>query len=193
MPFPVKGGTLELANNHYFVQEGITGVPAARVTGLKTGYTNGAGRCYVTTARLGGRHLGVVLLDSPDPIQQVPRLLAAGYRLVYEPGAVSWHRHRRTWAELRETMARNPYLRVLVANGYYDFATPFGGTEYSFAHLGYENTYKERVELTYYEAGHMMYIRPTELKRLKEDVARFIRASFIAGYRSNAGRNPGAG
>jgi D-alanyl-D-alanine carboxypeptidase len=79
LPFPVKGGRLELANNHYFVQEGITGVPAARVTGLKTGYTNGAGRCYVTTARLGGRHLGVVLLDSPDPIRQVPRLLAAGF------------------------------------------------------------------------------------------------------------------
>jgi carboxypeptidase C (cathepsin A) len=79
--------------------------------------------------------------------------------------------------ELRETMARNPYLRVLVTNGYYDFATPFGGTEHSFAHLGYEQTYKDRVELTYYEGGHMMYIRPSELKRLKDDVARFIRAS----------------
>jgi carboxypeptidase C (cathepsin A) len=37
------------------------------------------------------------------------------------------------------------------------------------------------VELTYYEAGHMMYIRPSELKRLKEDVARFIRAASGAG------------
>lgn len=82
--------------------------------------------------------------------------------------------------ELRETMARNPYLRVLVANGYYDFATPFGGTEYSLAHLGYERTYQERIELTYYQAGHMMYIRPSELKRLKEDVARFIRAASNA-------------
>jgi carboxypeptidase C (cathepsin A) len=83
--------------------------------------------------------------------------------------------------ELRETMARNPHLRVLVANGYYDFATPFSGTEYSFAHLGFEQTYKDRVEMTYYEAGHMMYIRPSELKRLKEDVARFIRASAGGG------------
>jgi hypothetical protein len=33
----------------------------------------------VTTARLGGRHLGVVLLDSPDPLRQVPQLLAAGF------------------------------------------------------------------------------------------------------------------
>ena len=79
VPFPTKGGTLSLANNHYFAQMGIAGVPRAQVTGLKTGLTNGAGRCYVTTARLGDRHLGVVLLDSPDPITQVPRLLRAGF------------------------------------------------------------------------------------------------------------------
>ncbi len=79
VPFPVRGGTLSLSNNHYFVQRGLTGLPRARVTGVKTGLTNGAGRCYVTTARLGRRHLGVVLLDSPDPLRQVPQLLAAGF------------------------------------------------------------------------------------------------------------------
>ena len=77
--FPIKGGTLHLANNHYFLDHGLRGLPAARVTGLKTGFTDGAGRCYVTTARLGGRHLGVVVLDSPDPLRQVPQLLAAGF------------------------------------------------------------------------------------------------------------------
>jgi serine-type D-Ala-D-Ala carboxypeptidase (penicillin-binding protein 5/6) len=77
--FPIKGGVLHLSNNHYFLDHGLGGLPAARVTGLKTGFTDGAGRCYVTTARLGGRHLGVVLLDSPDPLRQVPRLLAAGF------------------------------------------------------------------------------------------------------------------
>jgi D-alanyl-D-alanine carboxypeptidase len=79
LPFPVKGGVLSLANNHFFVQRGLGGIPAARVTGVKTGYTNGAGRCYVTTARLRGAHLGVVLLDSPDPLRQVPALLGAGF------------------------------------------------------------------------------------------------------------------
>jgi len=79
VPFPTKGGMLSLANNHYFVQSGIAGLPKAQVTGVKTGLTNGAGRCYVTTARLGDRHLGVVLLDSPDPIRQVPQLLRAGF------------------------------------------------------------------------------------------------------------------
>jgi len=77
--FPIKGRRLHLANNHYFLDHGLRGLPRAHVTGLKTGFTDGAGRCYVTTARLGGRHLGVVLLDSPDPLRQVPRLLAAGF------------------------------------------------------------------------------------------------------------------
>jgi D-alanyl-D-alanine carboxypeptidase len=81
VPFPIKGGKLDLANNHYFVQSGISGLPKARVTGVKTGLTNGAGRCYVTSARMGGTHLGVVLLDSTDPLGEIPRLLRAGFRV----------------------------------------------------------------------------------------------------------------
>jgi serine-type D-Ala-D-Ala carboxypeptidase (penicillin-binding protein 5/6) len=77
--FPIKGKRLHLSNNHYFLQRGLTGLPQAEVTGLKTGFTNGAGRCYVTTARVGRRHLGVVLLDSPNPLTQVPALLRAGF------------------------------------------------------------------------------------------------------------------
>jgi D-alanyl-D-alanine carboxypeptidase (penicillin-binding protein 5/6) len=77
--FPIKGKRLYLTNNHYFLQRGITGIPAAQVTGLKTGFTDPAGRCYVTTARLGGHHLGLVLLHSPSPLTQVPALLRAGF------------------------------------------------------------------------------------------------------------------
>ena len=77
--FPIKGKHLYLYNNHYFLQHGLPGLPQARVTGLKTGFTDPAGRCYVTTARIGGHQLGVVLLHSPDPITQVPALLRAGF------------------------------------------------------------------------------------------------------------------
>ena len=76
--------------------------------------------------------------------------------------------------ELRTAMAKNPYLKVMVANGLYDMATPFAATEHTFAHLGFEDTYKERVSLKYYEAGHMMYIHAEMLKLLKKDVASFI-------------------
>ena len=79
--------------------------------------------------------------------------------------------------DLRSAMARNPFLKVLVANGYYDFATPFAATEYTFDHLGMEPSYRERVSLKYYEGGHMMYIHPTLLKQLKRDIAAFIQAT----------------
>ena len=50
------------------------------ITGVKTGLTDAAGRCYVTTARRKGHHLGVVLLHSPDPITQIDKLLADGLK-----------------------------------------------------------------------------------------------------------------
>ncbi|MDX6615034.1 MAG: hypothetical protein QOD60_125 [Solirubrobacterales bacterium] len=78
-PFPIKGGKLELANNDFFVQRGLRQIPGSRVTGLKTGYTDPAGRCYVVTATLGGRELGVVLLHSPDPLTEVPMLLGRAF------------------------------------------------------------------------------------------------------------------
>jgi serine-type D-Ala-D-Ala carboxypeptidase (penicillin-binding protein 5/6) len=80
--FPIKGKHLYLYNNHYFLQRGLTGIPQAQVTGLKTGFTDAAGRCYVTTARVGGHELGVVVLDSPNPLQQVPALMRAGFEQV---------------------------------------------------------------------------------------------------------------
>jgi len=83
--FPIKGKHLYLTNNHYFLQHGI-GVPGAQVTGVKTGFTDAAGSCYVTTARLGRHHLGLVLLHSPSPLTQVPALLRAGF---VEVGAIA--------------------------------------------------------------------------------------------------------
>jgi len=72
-PFPIKGNFLDLYNNNPFIIEGMKGI-----TGLKTGYTDAAGRCYVITQRVGGNELGVVLLDTPNPLDQVPALLRAG-------------------------------------------------------------------------------------------------------------------
>ncbi|MPY88452.1 MAG: peptidase S10 [Luteitalea sp.] len=92
-----------------------------------------------------------------------------------EPG-----RYTNVAPALRSAMARNPHLRVLVANGYYDLATPFFATEYTFNHLAYDGDYRERVRLTYYEAGHMMYIHGPSLDQLKQDLATFITAAASA-------------
>jgi D-alanyl-D-alanine carboxypeptidase len=74
-PFPIKGGYLDLYNNNPFIIEGMKGI-----TGVKTGYTDAAGRCYVITRRVGDHELGVVLLNTPNPLDQVPALLRAGAR-----------------------------------------------------------------------------------------------------------------
>jgi len=72
-PFPVRGGYLDLYNNNPFIRLGMK-----EITGVKTGYTDAAGRCYVITQRRGGHELGVVLLNTPNPLDQVPALLRAG-------------------------------------------------------------------------------------------------------------------
>ena len=75
LPFPIKGGRLWLYNNNPLLRLGYRGT-----TGLKTGYTDAAGRCLVATARRGSIRLGVVLLDSPDPGKQAMQLLDRGFR-----------------------------------------------------------------------------------------------------------------
>ncbi|HEX4960155.1 MAG TPA: peptidase S10 [Thermoanaerobaculia bacterium] len=82
--------------------------------------------------------------------------------------------------DLRKAMAQNPALKVFVGNGYYDLATPFFATEYTFDHLGFEPGYKQRVSLHYYQAGHMMYIRRADREQLKKDIAAFM-ASAVGG------------
>jgi serine-type D-Ala-D-Ala carboxypeptidase (penicillin-binding protein 5/6) len=73
--FPIARGRLFLYNTNPLLRERYPGT-----TGVKTGYTVAAGRCVVATAKRGGRHLGVVLLHSPDPGLQARRLLDRGFR-----------------------------------------------------------------------------------------------------------------
>jgi serine-type D-Ala-D-Ala carboxypeptidase (penicillin-binding protein 5/6) len=77
LPFPIKGGRLYLFNNNPLLR---TGYPGA--IGIKTGYTDAAGRCLVAAAQRKGRRLGVVLLHSPDPGRQAAQLLDRGFALV---------------------------------------------------------------------------------------------------------------
>lgn len=75
---------------------------------------------------------------------------------------------------LRQAMAENEHLQVFCCNGYYDGATPFLGTEYTFAQMGLNGEFKDRVKMGYYEAGHMMYIHKPSIIKLKKDLAAFI-------------------
>lgn len=75
---------------------------------------------------------------------------------------------------LRETLSRNAFMRVFVANGYYDLATPHFATEYTFRHLGLDPSLEENVRMGYYEAGHMMYVDDESRRRLAGDLRGFI-------------------
>ncbi len=78
---------------------------------------------------------------------------------------------------LRAAMTYNPYLKVYVANGYYDLGTPYFATEYTFDHLGLDESLRGNITMGYYEAGHMMYIHIPSLKQMKKDLANFIKDS----------------
>lgn len=78
---------------------------------------------------------------------------------------------------LRAAMCQNPYLKVFIANGYYDFATPYFATEYTFNHLELDAELQSNISMTYYEAGHMMYVHEPSLAQLKTNLAAFIQRS----------------
>jgi len=78
---------------------------------------------------------------------------------------------------LRSAMTQNPYLKVYVANGYFDLATPYFATEYTFNHLGLEGALQGNVSMSYFEAGHMMYVHMPSLKRLTEELAAFVKGA----------------
>ncbi|MGH7625437.1 MAG: S10 family peptidase [Gemmatimonadaceae bacterium] len=78
---------------------------------------------------------------------------------------------------LRLAMAKDPYLHVMVGAGYYDMATPFANAEYTFDHIGFDQTYKDRVQFKYFESGHMAYLNQASAKQLKSDIAQFIEST----------------
>ncbi|HMC23587.1 MAG TPA: peptidase S10, partial [Thermoanaerobaculia bacterium] len=78
---------------------------------------------------------------------------------------------------LRGAMSQNPYLKVFVANGYYDLATPFAATRYTFARMQLDPEVRKNVSMDYFEGGHMMYIDRKAHAKLKKDISDFIRGS----------------
>ncbi len=74
---------------------------------------------------------------------------------------------------LQGAISRNPDLRVAIASGYYDLATPFFASEYTVAHMGLEAGLRKNVRMDYYKSGHMMYMRKEDLAALKANAAKF--------------------
>jgi carboxypeptidase C (cathepsin A) len=86
--------------------------------------------------------------------------------------------HADTSESLRDAFSKNPDMKVFVASGFYDLATPYFATEYTLAHMGLDSSQRGRISTGFYEAGHMMYISVAELAKLKKDVAGFMQAAL---------------
>lgn len=78
-----------------------------------------------------------------------------------------------TSQHLSKAQRENPSFKIFIANGYYDLATPFFATEYSFNRHGFD---AQRITMKYYPAGHMMYIHHPSMEQLAKDMRNFLSA-----------------
>lgn len=78
---------------------------------------------------------------------------------------------------LRRAMTQNPFLRVLVLEGYYDGATDYYSAQYTMSHLDRSGALAKRIQFALYESGHMMYLKNSELAKAKQDLTRFFQGA----------------
>ncbi len=75
--------------------------------------------------------------------------------------------------DLGDAIRKNPHLKVFSANGIYDLATPFAGTEWELSHMGTDAKLRGNVRFGYYPAGHMVYLNVEAMKEFRQDLSRF--------------------
>ena len=85
-----------------------------------------------------------------------------------------------TGENLRQAMAQNPYLNVLIQSGYYDGATNYFDAKYNMWHLDPSGKMADRIDFKGYRSGHMMYLRAEDLKLANDDLRKFIHATLPA-------------
>jgi carboxypeptidase C (cathepsin A) len=90
-----------------------------------------------------------------------------------------------TSAGLINAFAKNPYMKLFVASGYFDLATPYFATEYTLAHLGLPPAIRKNITTRRYRTGHMMYLDSAAASWLKRDVEAFIKSTMDAHREGN--------
>ncbi len=88
----------------------------------------------------------------------------------WDYGATGWSGFADTSQALRHAFAKNPYMRVYIAEGLYDAATPYFAVDYTFNHMGLTAEAHKNVSRSRFAAGHMVYIDSASMKKLKGDV-----------------------
>ncbi len=91
----------------------------------------------------------------------------------YGPGGTNAYAD--TSDALRQAFAKNPHQRVYIGSGYFDLATPYFATEYTFSHMGLPKQYHAQIQKSYFEAGHMFYSHVPSLVKVSKEIGEFIR------------------
>jgi carboxypeptidase C (cathepsin A) len=79
---------------------------------------------------------------------------------------------------LRSAMIKNPYMKILVMEGYYDLATPFAAANWTMDHLDLGSQFRQNISYGTYNAGHMVYIDRAEHDKMKKDLVGFMEKSL---------------
>ncbi len=99
-----------------------------------------------------------------------------------QPGADDWITPMpNTVPDLARALTMNPGLHLLVQQGWYDLATPFFATKHDIEHLDITPEARSRIRMEYYDAGHMMYLHGPSMRKFRDDLAGFIRATDRVG------------
>jgi carboxypeptidase C (cathepsin A) len=91
------------------------------------------------------------------------------------------NRNDSTREGLRQAMAQNPYLKVLIQSGYYDGATTYFAAKYTMSQIDPSGKMKDRFTFKGYRSGHMMYLRAEDLISANDDLREFISSSLSKG------------
>ncbi|GAB3818615.1 S10 family peptidase [Kribbella italica] len=105
------------------------------------------------------------------------------YEIISTDAAKDWsfkefeNNHVTVADQLAEAMRANPHLKVHIASGRYDCATPYFATEHTVARLRIPTELRDNIELFYYPAGHMMYVHEPSRLQQSQDLAAFVQAA----------------
>ncbi len=108
-------------------------------------------------------------------------ILGGGIGAQWDFGAQRGNGFPDTAEAMHRAFVKNPYMRVLVAEGWYDTATPINGIEYTLAHMGLDASMRKNISTAQYPAGHMVYIQSSSLAKLKKDVAEMMKSALKGG------------
>jgi carboxypeptidase C (cathepsin A) len=179
---------LRVINSEYFQEllrdEGLTvGRLDSRYTGInenllsQSALTDTAGDAFLSPIATAFKDYLYNELNARKDLTYTPMVTSPTFKWDWRHrGNVVWNAQLAisTLPDMTSAMKRNPNLKFLILNGYYDVATVFYGVEHSINHMGLDAELKKNISMKYYEAGHMLYAHKPSIQQMKKDIDGFI-------------------